>query len=208
MTNKKDCSQMTIWFAASLLSLFAISGCSEESSTSTSSQSGGPPKWKQNYEKSLEYYKSGDYAKMIPLLEEAKDEAKQATGAGSVDWGDYETRLARAYYFTGNYPKAYAAAADATTVLEAARAGTSNRYRANWFAGCAAADDHKLDEALPYLIRALNLTKETDSEWNMKNALSTLYDKLILCYMAKNDHLKVDELKKQKEAALKAKGLK
>jgi tetratricopeptide (TPR) repeat protein len=210
MTNKHGRHQISIWVAASLLSAFAVTGCSEESSTSSTNTSnqGGPPKWRQNYDKSLEYYKTGDYKKMIPLLEESKDEARAAVGGMSVDWGDYETRLARAYYFAGDYAKCFPVAQDAVKVLQVANAGTSNRYRANWFAGCSAVPENKYDEAMPYLREALALTKETDSEWNMKNGLSTLYDRLIQVAMHNNDNKKVDALKKEKEAALKAKGLK
>ena len=143
---------------------------------------------------------------MASVLEATKDEAKKQCGESSKEWGDYETRLARAYYYSGDFPKSYSYASDAASTLEAARTPASNRYRANWFAGCAAASDNKPNDAIPYINRAINLTKETDSEWDISDGLKTLYNKLIFCYQSKGDMKKADEIQVQRDAALKAKG--
>ncbi len=199
MTHKKTSGATSLLFLVAALSVFTVSGCTEDKTTAP----GAGDYWLDHYEQAWKLYQSGEYSKMIPVLEATKDQAKLKAGANSVAYGDYLTRLARAYYFTGDSAGAAKYGIEAVGVLEGSNAGSSNKYRAYWFAGVATADLKNYSQALPYLQKAHSYIGDTDPNWNMKNGLKILFDRLESCYLANNDLPNVAKIRKERAAKVK-----
>jgi tetratricopeptide (TPR) repeat protein len=171
-----------------------ISGCSEQQSTTVSSESkSSAPEWKQHYEQAWTLFTEKKYGPMVQILESTKQNAKAEAGAGSQEWGNYLTRLARAHYFNGEAATAAPYAEEAVSVLDKVKAPSSNRFGANWFAGVSRAKNHDYDKAIPYLRKAITLSHETDPGDGLKN----LYEELVACYRSKKDAKQVLAVQKE-----------
>ena len=199
MTNHKTGIATTLLILVAILSALTVAGCSEEKSSGP----GTGDYWLDHYNEAWKLYQAGEYAKMVTVMEATKDQAKMKAGANSAEWGDYLTRLARAHYYAGDSAGAAAYGAEAVPVLEGAKCGASNKYRANWFAGVGYADQRNYAAAKPYLEKALLWSGQTDANWNLKDGAKVLYDRLESCYQVDNDTANVAKIKKLRQAKLK-----
>ncbi len=208
MVINKIVKSSKIWAVVGLLAMLATA-CSENNGGTSDEEwkkwIAKKGNWKVAYTqagKLAEFNDLPHYEEMQRILSYTRDQAKQEDGK-SLAYGMFETRLAKAYFFTRRYQDALAPCHEALRIYKEHKPPTAWMYATVYFTGIANWNLGRYDEALPFLLQAIKLSKDPAAD--PQKTIEMLYDKTEDCYIHKGDTAKAQAIHKEKLARLSGK---
>ena len=184
-----------------------LGGCSESTDSSKEPDEPAPKPgvsqtfpagtWKKNYDQAGELFQTHKYHDMVRLLESTKAQAKSEAG-DTLAYGKYLDRLANGHSWAVEYRAAADDAIEAVHLFAKIKAPIVDLFAANWFAGIALTELNNFKDALPYLQKAQDLSRDPNA--GVGESLPFLYKNLERCYQGLGDKMDLTALKKEKHA--------